>query len=418
MAERRFYTFIETCQRLAKTEDELKQLIRQGKLNALKSGRGGPMNFRVEEVDAIVASGKKTDDFDFMDELAEVEGSPSDALTIESGADVGLSESIGLGLNPEDEDLGLSESFLPPGTAPVAAQDVADVVPSEPAAGDTGDELPLSSESFGFSTDEVEAIQEAPTQAETPIAEAATQVETPSEAEPARISPSLGGADAISIDEVDAASRAAEADDTVITQVGINVFDERDVEVDSDPLADTVITPSVEDEASIEGAGSGSGLLDLSHEKDESSFGEVLDGIEELPAIAAGGSTVGGDIAAESDIGEVGDIADAEEVEEVAAPARAGVFAAPAREVEVADPTGPAFTLLSAIAFLVMGALMVVVASAIRGVRLPVLDSLSGSMLWIVAGGLLAVSFIAFLITWALGRSRAAQQRAFQRVQG
>lgn len=70
-------------------------------------------------------------------------------------------------------------------------------------------------------------------------------------------------------------------DDTAITSEGISIFDEEDLDVETaDPMAKTQIAPSLEDQVSIDGVGSGSGLLDLTRESDDTSLGaELLDGI-------------------------------------------------------------------------------------------------------------------------------------------
>jgi hypothetical protein len=77
-------------------------------------------------------------------------------------------------------------------------------------------------------------------------------------------------------------ARPAGKEDTVITAEGISIFDDEDLEIDTaDPLAKTQIAPSVEDQISLEGVGSGSGLLDLTRESDDTSLGaEVLDHID------------------------------------------------------------------------------------------------------------------------------------------
>ncbi|MCE5279592.1 MAG: hypothetical protein ABFD92_08560 [Planctomycetaceae bacterium] len=71
-------------------------------------------------------------------------------------------------------------------------------------------------------------------------------------------------------------------EDTVITAEGISIFDEEDLEIEAaDPMAKTQIAPSLEDQVSLEGVGSGSGLLDLTRESDDTSLGaEVLDHID------------------------------------------------------------------------------------------------------------------------------------------
>ena len=58
----------------------------------------------------------------------------------------------------------------------------------------------------------------------------------------------------------------------------------------ADPLAKTQIAPSMEDQIAIEGVGSGSGLLDLTRESDDTSLGaEVLDHIDEMEGAVGSG---------------------------------------------------------------------------------------------------------------------------------
>jgi hypothetical protein len=61
------------------------------------------------------------------------------------------------------------------------------------------------------------------------------------------------------------------------SRAGINVFG--DVEERVDPSAQTAITGGIREQINLEGVGSGSGLLDLTRESDDTSLGAVLDGI-------------------------------------------------------------------------------------------------------------------------------------------
>ncbi|MCJ7544789.1 MAG: helix-turn-helix domain-containing protein [Phycisphaerae bacterium] len=85
-------------------------------------------------------------------------------------------------------------------------------------------------------------------------------------------------------------------EDTVITAEGVSIFDEGEEVETADPLAKTQVTMRMEDQVTADGSGSGSGLLDLTRESDDTSLGEVLDKIEmdsgvapiieEAPAVA------------------------------------------------------------------------------------------------------------------------------------
>lgn len=88
-------------------------------------------------------------------------------------------------------------------------------------------------------------------------------------------------ADSMSLSEAEAGGPPTK-EDTVITAEGISIFDDEDLEIETaDPMAKTQIAPSIEDQIALEGVGSGSGLLDLTRESDDTSLGaEVLDHID------------------------------------------------------------------------------------------------------------------------------------------
>src|SRR4051812_15665640 len=60
------------------------------------------------------------------------------------------------------------------------------------------------------------------------------------------------------------------------SRAGITVFDVDDSQK-VDPSAQTAINPTVQDQINLEGVGSGSGLLDLTRESDDTSLGAVFD---------------------------------------------------------------------------------------------------------------------------------------------
>ena len=145
---------------------------------------------------------------------------------------------------------------------------------------------------------------------------------TPPEEETIELSPadSVPG-DMVSITEDDEEDKPESKEDTVITSEGISIFDDEDLNIeDADPMAKTQIAPSLDEQLAGEGAGSGSGLLDLTRESDDTSLGSVLDDIDM-------GTNVGAELAAEA-----GDSMDApmglDSVEPVvvAQPAQAEVF--------------------------------------------------------------------------------------------
>jgi hypothetical protein len=100
-----------------------------------------------------------------------------------------------------------------------------------------------------------------------------------------QLTPAGAGGDAVSLKEADA-TKPPGKEDTVITAEGISIFDDEDLEIDSS--AKTQIAPSLEEQVVLEGVGSGSGLLDLTRESDDTSLGaEVLDHIDTDTAVGA-----------------------------------------------------------------------------------------------------------------------------------
>lgn len=119
-------------------------------------------------------------------------------------------------------------------------------------------------------------------------------VEEPGAQAPAAPSaPSSGGTSIIGLAPFDDEQQGEEKKEgTVISASGIGVFDDDELEIDADPMAKTqVTTPAIDEQMTLESAASGSGLLDLTRESDDTSLGaELLDEIypgEEAPPTPA-----------------------------------------------------------------------------------------------------------------------------------
>jgi hypothetical protein len=171
-------------------------------------------------------------------------------------------------------------------------------------------------------------------------------------------------------------------EDTVITPAGVSVFDEDELTgMDADPMAKTQIAPSLNDELSIEGT-SGSGLLDMTRESDDTSLGaelldEIYSGDETQPnrkgipgGTAAGGTGAGAGAPKE------------ETFEDVAEPA------VPVQRVmvlEVIDPLAGMFNGLLVGALILLGFAGVVAATLTGGAVPGFVDWLSANMLiWLI----------------------------------
>jgi hypothetical protein len=112
-------------------------------------------------------------------------------------------------------------------------------------------------------------------------------------------------------------------------QSGINVFGAEDVER-VDPSAQTAISGAVREQVNLEGVGSGSGLLDLTRESDDTSLGAVLDEIAPSARLSP------------SDAGDAGSGSGTGLEGATSAPSSRPMASAPVF-IQAADPSAPAF---------------------------------------------------------------------------
>ena len=189
-------------------------------------------------------------------------------------------------------------------------------------------------------------------------------------------------------------------EDTVITAEGISIFDDEDLEIEAaDASARTQITPTIEDQIAIEGVGSGSGLLDLTRESDDTSLGEVIDHIDldetagGMAAVAPVGGTYG--VVPQADMG-VMMVAEAEETLD----ASSGLF-------------GGLIVGCAVLAMLIGAVMLAVSVRAVPG-YLSVLKTNIGAAL----GGAAVLVIIFGVVGMLIGKSVAARQKALQQMGG
>lgn len=216
----------------------------------------------------------------------------------------------------------------------------------------------------------------------------------------------LSSSDVIMLEGDDEAKR--EKEDTKITSVGINVFDDDELQIEADPMAETRITAAPEEVALGGGTGSGSGLMDLTRESDDTSLGaELLDVISPTE----GGET---ETAAAAE-------AEATLTEPVGAAAQMDAFdvAAPVTVAPVVrgEPSGGPFTGLIVATVLILGFVGFVAASAMQGVWPGFLESAAAGMnLYIyILGGSAVVAGIGALIGFLSAKSGAGGKRPAMR---
>lgn len=202
----------------------------------------------------------------------------------------------------------------------------------------------------------------------------------------------LSGSDILALADEPREPGEPRKDDTVVTSVGISVFDDDDLELDADPMAKTVLSDAEGDALGGESTGSGSGLLDLTRESDDTSLGaELLDEIysEEDDSVQMGDAT------------RAGLVQEAAQEEEIIIDHAA--TSAPVAYREIEEASSPAFTgllILSVLSMIVVGG---VCAAVVRGVWPSYLETIFDNI-QIVIGGAFGVAAVIGIAGWLMGR--------------
>ncbi len=381
-----FYSLQETIEKLHKTEDEIKQIVAEGRLREFRDGPS--LLFKVEEVEALIPQGGD----DALEEALEPEALEAEDLepaAIEPDA-----------LEPDDSEPAV---LLPEDLEPEAVE-------PEISAAESAD--------AGLSDFDIEALGD--TAADIPdIDSLESEMLEPEALEPEAPAPSESAADTNDIllaPETEAAAMSSDLTDadTAITSFGTNVLGQTDADYDitDDTMAETAIpmgtagtTPEVpleeiEEDVNLDSFGSGSGLLDLSLQADDTSLGGILDEIYTASDEVAEPANAEADSAA-------GMAAEAEEMiseDELVAPQMAAAAPALARPFIEAPPDAQSNTLgmLLFLPLLVVIYTTVVAVSGLRGVMPSILEPIQAFIWYIMvsAGALaLAVTAAAFLLT-------------------
>ncbi|GJM25198.1 MAG: hypothetical protein DHS20C16_16130 [Phycisphaerae bacterium] len=212
-------------------------------------------------------------------------------------------------------------------------------------------------------------------------------------------------ADAVSLDDTTVGtSKEDDKEGTVVTSVGVSVFDDDEVEVDADPLAQTVVSGGT-GALGIDGVGSGSGLLDLTRESDDTSLGaELLDEIypEDAPGGEMGDATRAGLEAGIVDDDDEGTGFMPTVVEDATAPAGQPVAMVSYSEFPP-DAVSTGLTGMMFIAVLTMCIAGLASAAAVKGVYPDILDTLAQNN-WIVGAASLGAAVIALGIGIMIGK--------------
>jgi hypothetical protein len=348
-----FYTLDEAKAALAKSEDEIKQFAREGRLREFRDGPR--LMFKADQVEQLRAelgAGGDTVDLGVSDSggmigLVDTTGASGTSITL-AEADTG---GTGMGMSLKEDtamDLGPSGSL--------------GGVPSPTRSGSLSGGLGASSTGTGI-----------------PLAG--------STAGGTGISLSPGGTAAGVSASGLSGSMAGRS------RGGINVFGTDDVGF-ADPSAQTSISSNAREGTGVnlETVGSGSGLLDLTRESDDTSLGAVLDEIGPAGATRTGPAIdTGMGTAALSDMHEP-----AVDRRPLAAPVM----------VQALDQSAPAFGAAALAGFAAMLFATFVLLSALSGaVPRETVKSLTDMGLFVVAGIGLGVALLLFAVGWFVGKS-------------
>jgi excisionase family DNA binding protein len=407
-----FYSLKEAAQKLGIAEDQVKQLAKDGKLREFRDG--SKLLFKIDEVNALVTEGV---DLGAGEPELPAEEPAAEALEDAAATDLGA---------PVEEDIfKLDEEATPAAKA---------------AEGNEASDSDLVPELEEFQAPEIEveqpATSESTTEEDLLLAEGLAEpaAEEPEEPllEEAEGSTAAGSSEEISLAQ-ESGVLAEGSDisdmDTALTGEGINVLGETDTDYDvtEDSMAETAgpaasagtsaeaSLEEIEDDVNLDSFGSGSGLLDLSLQADDTSLGGILDEIytaeggegEATPAEGAPAEAEAGEGPAFEDMA-----AEAEHVpgeEEAAVPEPVAVMPTamvPAYAEALPDAQS---NILGMLLFLPMLALLytvIVTVAAMQKVMPSILTSVQGLMLYIMIGGIV-VAFAVFGISFTAGREKA-----------
>ncbi len=425
-----FYSIQETAAKLRITEDEVKQLARDGKLREFRDGES--IMFKVEEVDS-------RDDresalrFDVLDEAPpesadappaseapaaadEIESDLDDSLTLpEENADVAEASADDLDalLAFTDDDVTVEEA--PAEVAPSTEAEAEEIS----ALDEDLDLLNLDEAPATENEPQIDLLSDTQAAADAPAPAAAEESDSElddillsdtSEPTPEPTSEPdldiLGGLD----------------DDTAITGEGVNVLGETDgdYQLTDDTMAETLAGLGATGEASIEeieedvnldSFGSGSGLLDLSLQADDTSLGGILDEIytsddDEAPAPDTEQATTEGMTAEMEELPAADDMA---EPAVAMAPIRSGSMVAEIEPDAASNTLGA--LLFVPLLLAIYTAIVSLYATVTEGQLVAAAAAIKG-FIWIIMGGLFVVALIWAIVGFAKGSSGSAKPKA------
>jgi excisionase family DNA binding protein len=419
-----FYSLTEAADRLGKTEDEVRLLAKEGKLREFRDG--SHLLFKVEEVNALLAEG-----IDITAESLELTGEESPGEAGELAEPLELAEP-----SEPAEPLELAE----PAEPAEADADASSLI--EEALEETGQaDLQLEEEGSSASDLAVEGDASSETGLAADQQEGLTQEEEmlflEEEPQPAGETPAETGEEISLASETAAASGSDITDmDTALTGEGAAVLGETDTEYDvtEDSMAETVGSAEstgtaagtgtgaeasleeIEDDVNLDSFGSGSGLLDLSLQADDTSLGGILDEIYTADGAEEGAAVAEPEGAGVEDItAEVEQAVSEEEMvtSEAVAVAPIGGPAYAAYVEAAPDTQSNILGMLLFLPLLVLLYTAIVTVAALKKVMPNILSSVQG-LIWPIMGGAAVLAAIFVAVSFFAGgeRTKAAPKKA------
>ena len=370
-----FYTLQEVAEKLNKTEEEIKEIVKKGKLREFRDGPN--LLFKVDEVEALMS------DTSIMPAQVPTEpavpSEPEPVISLEQEPVVPSEPEPVISLEQEPAVSSEPEPVVPLEQDPVVPSEPEPLVPlkQEPL-------VPLKQEPVVPLKSEPEPEPAAPPQPEEEISLAPESAEAPAPA-----------------------SELTSAD-TALASEGVNVLGEtdHDYQVTEDTMAETKAVPSeasleeIEEDVSLDSFGSGSGLLDLSLQADDTSLGGILDEIYtpetgEGKQAAKPGSAIEMAVEAEQMLTEE-DFAAPQPAPEVRAMARAYIEPEP-------DTQSNTLGILLFLPLLVIVYTAIVAVAGFNNIMPAILEKIQG-YIWYIMGGAAVVAVVIVAMAFMLGR--------------
>jgi excisionase family DNA binding protein len=413
-----FYSLQEAAKKLGKSEDEVRKLAASNKLRLFRDGSN--LLFKIDEVNALAAEALDGDlglDLEPAEPGTDIFASP-DAADAKEPTEEDLL--LDLGEDTPVAELEIEPAAEPTGEEPTAEMDAEaldlELEPSsEPILKEenSADEADASSE-LGLAPEEDQLAAAA---SDADLLAGLTEDETAAPA--AELPTEAAEEDEISLTS-ESSALGAGSDitdmDTALTGQGINVLGDSSAgdKTSGDSSAETAAPAGegteasleeIEDDVNLDSFGSGSGLLDLSLQADDTSLGGILDEIY----TSEGGGEEGKAAASPASVEDISAEADhvtADTTELVSSPEAMMPMAAVAAASFMEVPPDRASNLLGGLLVVPLVALLyaaIVAWAGLKNAELSIVEPIKG-MIWYVVGGLILVTAIVAAIAFTSGR--------------